>query len=993
MTSETHIAVIGMAGRFPGAADLEQFWANLAGGVESLRRLTDDELRRAGEDPARRNDPGYIPVQGVLDEATGFDAKLFGYSPREAMLIDPQQRVFLECAWHALEDAGYDPQGYPGDIGVYGGCSPSTYAYQVWLDGKETVSSLDEYQVTIATAPDHLTSRVSYKLGLTGPSVAVMTTCSTSLVAIHQAAQSLLGGECGIALAGGASVGVPARGYLYREGGTLSPDGHVRTFDAAAAGMVGADGVGVVVLKRLDEALADGDRVRAVLISSAVGNLGAERAGYTAPSVVGQTRLIRSALRLAEVEPDTISYIEAHGTGTRVGDPIELAALTRAFRASTDKVGFCAVGSVKTNIGHTDAAAGVASFIKTVLALEHRQIPPSLHFTTGNPEIDFDNSPFFVNTELREWQGEGGPLRAGVSSFGLGGTNAHAILQEAPPRPTAPVARSARLLTLSAATGSALDAMTANLAEHLSAPGVDLDSVAYTLQTGRQSLTLRRYAVCTDPADAVAVLTGAVDGRLATATRPASKRPLVFLFPGQGAQHLGMARSLYDQVAPFRSAVDECAELLVEHLGLDLRQLLRRSDDAAAEQLTRTAIAQPALFTIEYALARTLIGAGVVPSAMLGHSVGELVAACLAGVFTLPDALHLVARRGRLMQDQPGGAMLAVSLAEPDLARLLPAGLAVAAVNGADRCVVSGPHDAVDAFAALLATLAVPTTRLRTSHAFHSALMDPAGGEFAAAVGRTPRQPPSARYMSNVTGDWITAEQAVDPGYWADHLRSTVRFGDGLTTAAGLGAPILLEVGPGQSLTGLARRQLGADCTAVATLPRAGRADDDLATFLAALGQVWASGCAVDWAALHDDRTPVRVPVPLYPFERVEHVLPIYAAAAPVRPAAAAAAAVEPVRPTGRDEPAGTVQERVSRLFGAVLGMETVAGDADFFELGGDSLTATQLISRTRDAFSVAVPLDSVFDHPTPGEFAEALAELLVRTDAVTGGDKEGRAS
>ncbi|HYO90813.1 MAG TPA: type I polyketide synthase, partial [Pyrinomonadaceae bacterium] len=656
------IAIIGMSARFPGAKNVARFWHNLRDGVECISFFTHEEMLAAGVDPALLDDSNYVNADGVLEDIDLFDASFFGFNPREAQVLDPQHRFFLECSWEALENAGYDPETYQGLIGVYAGTSISTYQDNLYSNS-ELVGLVGDFQIAIGNNKDHLTTQVSYKLNLKGPSVAVQTACSTSLVSVCLACQSLLSYECDLALAGGVTIGVPQRtGYLYQPGGIGSPDGHCRAFDAAAQGTVGGSGVGLVVLKRLDDALADGDYIHAVIRGAALNNDGSLKVGYTAPSVVGQAQVIAMAQAIAGVEPETITYVEAHGTGTPLGDPIEIAALTQAFRARTTKKQFCAIGSVKTNIGHLDSAAGVAGLIKTVLALKHKMLPPSLHFTEPNPNIDFANSPFYVNATLKEWQANGSPRRAGVSSFGIGGTNAHLVVEEAPKTEESAPSRPAQLLVLSAKTSSALERATANLAEHLRQhPETNLADVAYTLQVGRRAFKQRRSLACDSLVDAITALETPDHRRVLTASVETEQRPVAFMFSGQGAQYAGMSAGLYESEADFREQIDLCSELLKPHLDTDLRQLLYPGAgqwEEANLQLQQTAYAQPALFAVEYALAKLWMKWGVRPEAMIGHSLGEYVAASLAGVFSLEEALALVAARGRLMQRLPAGAML-----------------------------------------------------------------------------------------------------------------------------------------------------------------------------------------------------------------------------------------------------------------------------------------------------------------------------------------------
>ncbi|MFQ5930187.1 MAG: type I polyketide synthase, partial [Acidobacteriota bacterium] len=749
----TEIAIIGVVGRFPGAKNLDRFWQNLQNGVESISFLSDQELVSSRIDPAVLNNPNYVKAAAVIEDVELFDASFFGFTPREAEITDPQHRFFLECAWEALENAGYDPGRYEGSIGVYAGVANSSYLLNNLFPNRDLIASVGDFQIGIGNDGDYLTTRVSYKLNLKGPSINVQTTCSTSLVAVHVACQSLLNRECDMALAGGVTISVPQRvGYWYQEGGIMSPDGHCRAFDAKAKGTIGGSGVGIVVLKRLQDALTDGDYIHAVIKGSAANNDGSLKVGFTAPSVEGQAEVIAEALAMAEVEPETITYIEAHGTGTELGDPIEIAALTQAFRTSIDKKGFCAIGSVKSNIGHLDSAAGVASLIKTVLALKHKMIPPSLHFEQPNPKIDFANSPFYVNTTLREWQADGTPRRAGVSSFGIGGTNAHVILEEAPLTEASGPSRPWQLLVLSAKTGSALETATTNLREYLQQqPDLKLADVAYTLQVGRQGLSHRRMLVCRDIDDAVTALEALDPRRVFTHFQDARQVPVAFMFPGQGAQYVNMGLELYQIEPAFRDHIDYCSELLKRHLGLDLRDVLYPSEEqaeVATQKLKQTFITQPALFVIEYALAQLWMQWGVYPQAMIGHSIGEYVAACLAEVFSLEDGLALVAARGRLMQQLPGGAMLAVPLPQREVESLLGEHLSLAAINEPSLCVVSGPTEAVDSLEAQLAEKEIAGRRLHTSHAFHSEMMDPILEPFTEQVGRIELNPPKIPYIS-----------------------------------------------------------------------------------------------------------------------------------------------------------------------------------------------------------------------------------------------------
>jgi amino acid adenylation domain-containing protein len=1003
---ETHhesVAIIGLAGRFPAAKNPDEFWRNLRDGVESVSFFKDDELQSSLLDgPPPKGDPNFVKARAVLENSDFFDAAFFNINPREAEIMDPQHRVFLESAWEALENAGYSRDSYGGLIGVFAGASMNTYLFSNLLAHRELTALVGGFQIMLANDKDYLPTRVSYKLNLRGPSLNVQTACSTSLVAVCLACQNLLNYQCDMALAGGVSITFPQkRGLLYQEGGIISPDGHCRSFDASAAGTVSGDGVGIVVLKRLSEALADGDNVRAVIKGCAINNDGSQKIGYTAPGVDGQAEVIAMAQANAGVEPETISYIEAHGTGTPLGDPIEIAALTKAFRAGTAAKGFCAIGSVKSNVGHLDAAAGVAGLIKTVLALQHQQLPPSLHFQRPNPKIDFADSPFQVNDKLRGWKSGRTPRRAGVSSFGIGGTNAHVVLEEAPPSEPSGGSRSLQLLTLSAKTDSALGTATANLAEHLTAhPEVSLADVAFTLQTGRKPFNCRRAAVCRNVADAAEALAAPDAKSVFTGSAIEPEPPIAFMFPGQGAQHVNMGRELYETEPVFREHVDRACELLKPLLELDLRTVLYPGPGGAEEatrQLTQTFITQPALFVIEYALAQLWMNWGIRPQAMIGHSIGEYVVACLAGVFSLEDGLALIAARGRLVQKQPPGAMLAVRLPEGEVRSLLGRRLSLAAVNGPALCVASGPYDAIEALEKKLGEQGAACRRLHTSHAFHSEMMEPALHLFTAKVKKVKLCAPQIPYVSNVTGQWITARDATDPNYWGAHLRQTVRFADGLAQLAQGNMAILLEVGPGRTLNTLARLHpsVGAGRTVLSSLGHAQETESDPMSLLNALGRLWVSGATVNWPGFYAHEQRRRVPLPTYPFERKRHwVEPDKTdnsesgtkfngsgnssengAAAEETAGQIAGTWFEGIRANG---PASETLSKLKAVFAELSGVDLsdVKSSATFLELGFDSLFLTQASQAVQKRFGVNVTFRQLLEEfRTLEKLADHLAD------------------
>ncbi|MER6306840.1 amino acid adenylation domain-containing protein [Streptomyces sp. NPDC001657] len=974
------IAVIGMAGRFPDADTLEEYWRNLTAGHESVVRYSREELLAAGVPEAELDQPGYVRAQSRLRDIASFDAEFFGYSRREAETMDPQHRVFLECAWHALEDAHCDPYTYEGDIGLYAGAGQNDYALEHVLPGLEGADLATRYQAMINNQANFLCTKVAYKLNLTGPAVTVQTACSTSLVAVHQACTALLAGDCDIAMAGGVSIGkLGTEGYVHQDGMVFSPDGSCRAFDEAAQGTVEGQGVGIVVLKRLDRAIADNDPIRAVIKATAINNDGRQKIGYTAPSRQRQAAVIRTAHRKAGVDPSTIGYIEAHGTGTALGDPIEVAALHEAFAEADVPAQRIALGSVKTNIGHLDVASGIAGLIKAVLCLEHRTLVPTLHHTTPNPRLELEKGPFYVHTACTPWTSEHPVLRAGVSSFGIGGTNAHVVLEEAPAAvaATESSARPQQLLMLSAHSPDALAQRSQDLADHLTAhPDVPLDRLAYTLHTARHRFRHHRVVVGDSRTD--------LAGKLATEEREPitwqEGRPAVFLFPGQGAQYQEMGRALYDSEPGFRAEVDRCLEILRPRLpeGVDEADLLGRTARVGDTRYTH-----PALFIVEYALARWFTGLGVRPAAMIGHSLGEYVAACLAGVFSLEDALTLILERGRLLAGTGPGAMLAVPLPAE---RIRPVahrhGLDLATVNDAMSCVVSGPPEGIEALAAELAADGVTGRRVAVSHAFHSRLLDPVLDEFAAVLARTELRTPTVPFVSNLTGDWADPDRVTRPEYWTAQLRGTVEFHRGLTTLyrdARTRGAVLLELGPGGILTRSARRhEARTDHLVAPAMPRAARAAEEPATALTALGTAWAAGVDIDAAAFHGLTARDRVRLPGYAFQRQEHWIDRTgrAAVTPTRatPAEAPPAAEGPSAVVAEDE----VSTVVAEAWRAVLGVRDVRPDDDFFARGGDSLAAVQLVARIRQRTGIRLEFMALERH-TPEAVAEHLAAHLAK--------------
>jgi len=1005
-----HIAIVGLAGRFPGAPDLEQFWRNLRDGVESITRLDDRDLLASGVDPSLLATDHYVKASPILDGIEYFDAEFFGFSPREAEVTDPQHRVFLECAWEALENAGYDPNQYGGRIGVFAGAGLHSYYHDYLVTNQKLIETLGELPRFLAVEKDFLSTRVSYRLNLKGPSISLQTACSTSLVAVHFGCQSLLNGESDMVLAGGVSIKLPqTAGYLYQEGTILSPDGHCRAFDAAAAGTIFGSGAGIVILKRLSDALSDGDTIHAVIRGSCINNDGSIKVSYTAPSIEGQAGAISEALAMADVDASEISYVEAHGSGTSLGDPIEVAALTKAFRETTAEMGFCGIGSIKTNVGHLDAAAGVAGLIKTVLSLEHGKLPPSLHFKGPNPSIDFCNSPFFVQSTLSDWKSKNGRRIAGISSFGIGGTNAHVIVEEAPTVHSDAAPKAWEIIPISARTYEALEKATDRLNSHLrSQSELAVSDVAFTLQEGRRAFSHRRAIVAPSIEHAVELLEKRTAKRVHSSRATEKALETVFMFPGQGAQHANMGRELYENESTFRQHIDQCAEYLLPILGLDLRRVLysHSLDENADAQLKQTRITQPAVFTVSYALAQLWLSWGITPKAMIGHSLGEYVAATLAGVFELEDCLALVAERARLMQQLPPGSMLVVHRAEHHLRSRLNGDISIAAVNAPEVTVLSGPTSAIKDLAQLLAKDGVAVQPLTTSHAFHSSMMDPIIAMFRAVAAAVPKRIPRISIVSTVTADWMTPEQATDANYWAQQIRSSVRFSPALLKALENSEGNLLEVGPGNSLSTLAKLHLKSSQQnrVFHSLPHAKDERSELENLLSTVGALWVSGAPVDWRRLRKNRGQ-RVPLPTYPFERqrfwieparppaqifitteiVEKAQDLLAQASAntngcrehSQPARNETVDTKPVSTILNISSEMSVEETLTSLWQEALGVSQVDVDDNFFNLGGQSLLALSLITQIGRAFGARFSLASLVGAPTIREFAQIVEKEL----------------
>ena len=979
------IAIVGMAGRFPGAASVSEYWRNLRGGVESIVDLTHDDLVSAGVGEKALTNRSYVRRAALMPGIEEFDAAFFGITPQAARMLDPQHRLFLQTAWHALEDAGYDPAGSDATVGVFATSSTSGYLLHNLMSHYDPAmvigqgASFDMVNLSLSNDKDHLATRVAYQLNLRGPAMSVQTACSSSLVAVHLACQSILNGECEVALAGGSSIRIPHNvGYWYEPGTMVSPTGHCRPFDIRSDGTIFGSGVGAVVLKPLQDALDDGDRIHAVIRGSALNNDGATKMNYAAPTAAGQAEVIAEAHAVAEVDASTISYIESHGTGTPLGDPIEIEGLRQAFSISEeDRPGPCYIGSVKSNIGHLETAAGIAGLIKTILCLEHRALPATLHFTSPNPELHLDRGPFAIRGEDGPWEWDG-PLRAGVSSFGVGGTNAHIVLEEAPVVDEPEAAAGPQVLLLSARTEAALsNARTALGSELSDAEELSLPDAAYTL-TRRRREPIRLAAVVNDQEEAASVLGDTENDNVFVGAAPelppgaeSSSDRIVFVFPGQGAQHIGMARGLHDCEEVFRKHFDACAAAFGAEMGFDLRAEVF---DGAGRNLERTDRAQPALFSVEYALAKLAESYGVRPAALAGHSIGEWVAGTLAGVFDLPTAIKAVAMRARLMHASPRGVMVAVALSPDAITEHLTPDVDLAAINDPSSCVVAGSEEAIRGFQARLAEKGITARRVRTAHAFHSRLMNPVIPEFTAFLSRLDLREPQIPILSNVTGREMTSAEATDPSLWARQIRETVRFSDELGVLLAEPGRIIVEVGPGGSLTASAMRHpnWGAGHRAVRLMRHQAQNRSDHDTFLLAMGQLWAAGVEVDWTPRFGGRRTL-VSVPGYPFERKRHWVEYNPAN---RLAGGSGDASGPPAQDGAVTTAATgtsaMEATLQRIWAQCLGIAEIDRNTNFFEVGGDSLIAIS-VAMTASKEGVDLTPQDLYENQTPAALARAI--------------------
>ncbi|APJ03117.1 type I polyketide synthase [Silvanigrella aquatica] len=979
-TTGYEIAVIGMAGRFPLAKNIEEFWENIYNEKECISFFSKEEMQSEEIDTTTLENPNYVNAGGVLEDSDKFDAEFFNYSPQESIIMNPQHRIFMECAWEALENAAYTSSKYKSAIGVFAGSSTNLYLYQL-LSNEEVLKNFSTFQLIISNSKDQLSTRVSHALNLTGPSLNIQTACSTSLVAVHTACQSLLSGDCTIALAGTVSIQTHQKtGYMYQEGLTLSKDGHCRAFDKLSSGTVCGNGVGVVVLKRYEAALADGDRIDAIIKGTAINNDGNLKVGYTAPSVQKQSDVISEAINIAGITADSISYIEAHGTGTLLGDPIEISALNNAFQQSTKQKNFCAIGSVKTNIGHLDVAAGISGLIKTILALKHKILPASLNFQSPNTNINFEDSPFYVNNKTKPWITKNLPRIAGVSSFGIGGTNAHIILQEAPLRVSDPDTNTCSLFCISAKSISALEKKEKKLLNFLEQnTNLNYRDISYTLQTCYHEFLYKKALIVytkneLNNSRSIVHIQNKMD--------PNKVAKLSFLFPGQGSQYVNMARKLYLTEETYRNCIDNCANILNKYSGIDLLGLLypKELNLISDGNLDNTVFAQPAIFIVEYALSQLYMSWGIKPDVMIGHSLGEYVAACIAEVFSLEDAIFLIYSRAKLMQQMPRGKMISIFSSLDDLKPILNSSISVAAINSDNSCVLSGEFNKIEDLEKRLQEHNILFQSLRTSHAFHSNMMEPILAEFKLILEKINISSPKIPFISNLTGTIIQSEEATNPEYWVNHLRNTVQFEKGIKNLANE-ASIFLEIGPGQTLNSLAKSCLK-DLKSIIylqSLPSFKQTTPAEMETFKTLGSLWVSGIKINFDKLYINENRIKVALPSYPFERKRHWLTSSTCKKNSQDKEFSNKFISLISPnlykndinknhlsndifTSKKD---KIEQEVLDIWKSVLGIDSININDEFYNKGGNSLLSVQLISKINQRFLVNISVVWVLENNT----------------------------
>lgn len=1001
------IAIVGMTCRFPGANNIEEYWSNLCNGIESISFFSDEEIIAAGIDENVVKDPKYVKAGALIEDVDKFDASFFGYSPREADMIDPQQRIFLECSWELMEKAGYNAEKYDGKIGVFAGVGPSSYMLFNILSNSRFMGSqniANHYmQIIEGNDKDHIATRVSYKMNLRGPSMDIQTSCSTSLVAVNMACQSLLDYQSDMAIAGGASIRFPQKsGYKFVEGGILSPDGHCRPFDAKAQGTISSDGVGVVLLKRLEDAIEDGDNIYAIIKGSAINNDGSFKVGYTAPSIEGQSEVIAEALEIAEFNPESIGYIEAHGTGTAIGDPIEIAALTKVFKEFTNKKQFCGIGSVKSNFGHLNAASGVAGLMKAALMIKNGMYVPSINFDTPNPHINFKDTPFYVIDKLKKWENNNEPRRAGVSSFGIGGTNVHMVLEEYKDNKQDIVKEKSRksdILVMSARSSNAVKNISSNLCNFLSEnKELEFSDVAYTLKKGRKLFNHRQFVVGHNIEEAINSIKCMNSDFVLSKQCDKENTDVVFMFTGQGSQYLNMGLDLYKNEPIFKENMDLCSKILLPNIGIDLIELLYKNNlnnYEREEQLNQTRIAQPAIFAIEYSLAQLFLNLGIKPVAMIGNSLGEYVAATISGVFDIKDALRLIAVRAKMMQEMPKGSMLAVSLTEEEIKKHLKEDVCIASINEPSVVVISGDTEIIKRYKEEFTEKNVLCRDLNTSHAFHSFMMDSMIPSFLEELKKVEMKKANIPYVSNLTGTWINNKQDVTPEYWVNHLRNTVQLQKGISLLSKYKKAVFLEIGPGRTLSSLTKRQL-VGYSVFASMRHKNEVIEDDIFLTRTIGSLWMEGVDIDWDNFYGDRKMNRVIIPTYPFERKRFFIePSHSKVIAISEESEGAEAENSNEiienelnlherqdmSTPYVEPQNTVEKIIVSVWEDTLGIGKIGVKDNFYELGGNSMILTQIVSKLKERFPLDIPTRNLFEADTVEKFAEVIITKLAELE------------
>lgn len=1004
------IAIIGMSGKFPKSKNLKEFWSNLTGGEELITFYNDTELREAGVSEDYIQNPNYVKADSALENVESFDYNFFGYTKAEAAAMDPQIRALHEQVWLALEDAGCNPYQYKEKIGVFLTASDNINwrAYSL-LSKNEMVNPFFLNQISDKNFASTL---ISYNLNLRGPSYFTDTACSSSLVCTHVAARSLLLRECSIAIAGGARIeSTDTKGYMHQEGMINSKDGHCRAFDKDSSGTITGEGVGIVILKRMEDAVRDKDHIYAVIRSTAVNNDGDRKVGYTAPSIAGQAECIRLAHQIANIEPEAVTYIETHGTGTKLGDPIEIEALNKAFNYNTNHK--CAIGSVKASMGHLDTTAGISGLIKTALVLKNKKIPASLHFKEANPEINFKSGPFYVNQKLSDWIIDNQNNRiAGVSSFGIGGTNAHAVLEEFVSDVQTEEDQNFHLIRFSAKSVKSLEQYQIELKNRLEEKDdLKISDLAYTLQIGRKQFGYNRFLVAKTKEEIITALTKNVHDSLFTGKLKPNKKT-VFMCSGSGVQYIDMCKGLYNRIPYFKQLIGTGFQQLKEITGIDFSKIVY--PDTITEDFLHTInqneYTQPLVFIFEYAVAKLLIKWGVSPDYMIGHSTGEYVAACLSGVFSYEQGLPLVVKRAKIMSLSPEGTMLSIELSELELQQYLTKEIAIAAINSPNSCVVSGTVKAINELQADLIEKGIPNSRLRISLGAHSFLMDTVLDDYAEALKTVDFSEPKIPFISNLTGRFITAEEACSVKYWIDHLRHTVRFSDGITHLLKEPDTVFIEVGPSNALTTMFQQHQKLNThgnIAVNVIRHPKNEIDDQKFLLSKLGELWLNGIDINWEEYHENNKVNKASLPGYVFEKTK--LParvnLFEKLQQQNDPLAFTFENDFFENDEKDEeeiadkkgemslnyvaPSNEIEYGLVKIWEDFFGIQKIGIADDFFSIGGNSLKALTMVKLVAKAFDIEITIKDFYTKTTIKDLAHEISLVLKIMKMTKEKDKE----